>query len=396
VDPRLQRRALAHVVGVAHHGGAGLGGDPAGVVQAAVVHADHQRVAGAQVADHLADDLALVEQRDHEPGVLGARGDGGTVLLGRSIGRAQGLSFGTAGSPRRRVISDGMRRGMQGRRRPMRIPCHGGPPLVVIDAHATPARCPTRRITVKTAVVALGKIGLPLAVQFADAGHEVVGVDVNARQVELINAATEPFPGEAHLQEKLSELVPAWKLRATTDYAEAIPGADEVVIVVTLFVGDETWEPDVAWMDVARHYLGEHLTPGAHVSYETTLPVGTLRGRFVPMLEEISGLKESEDFFAVFSPERVLTGRVFEDLRKYPKLIGAITEAGAQRAREFYESALTFDERPDLNKPNGVWDLGSPEASELAKLAETTYRDVNIGLANEFALFAQDNGVDVY
>src|SRR5699024_7281655 len=65
------------------------------------------------------------------------------------------------------------------------------------------------RTLVKTAVVALGKIGLPLAVQFADAGHEVVGVDVNARQVELINAATEPFPGEAHLQEKLSELVPA-------------------------------------------------------------------------------------------------------------------------------------------------------------------------------------------
>ena len=69
----------------------------------------------------------------------------------------------------------------------------------------------------KTAVVALGKIGLPLAVQFADAGHEVVGVDVNARQVELINQATEPFPGEAHLQEKLSELVPAGRLRATTD-----------------------------------------------------------------------------------------------------------------------------------------------------------------------------------
>src|SRR5699024_8937146 len=104
-------------------------------------------------------------------------------------------------------------------------------------------------IVVKTAVVALGKIGLPLAVQFADAGHEVVGVDVNARQVELINQATEPFPGEAHLQEKLSELVPSGKLRATTDYAEAIPGADAVVIVVPLFVDDATWAPDFAWMD---------------------------------------------------------------------------------------------------------------------------------------------------
>ena len=248
----------------------------------------------------------------------------------------------------------------------------------------------------KTAVVALGKIGLPLAVQFADAGHEVVGVDVNARQVELINQATEPFPGEAHLQEKLSELVPAGRLRATTDYAEAIPGADAIVIVVPLFVDDASWEPDFGWMDAATESLAQHLTPGTLVSYETTLPVGTLRGRFVPMIEKISGLTEGKDFFAVFSPERVLTGRVFEDLRKYPKLIGAIGEESTRRAREFYESALSFDERPDLARPNGVWDLGSPEASELAKLAETTYRDVNIGLANEFALFAQDNGIDVY
>ncbi|WP_106507147.1 nucleotide sugar dehydrogenase [Brachybacterium timonense] len=248
----------------------------------------------------------------------------------------------------------------------------------------------------KTAVVALGKIGLPLAVQFADAGHEVIGVDINPRQVELINQATEPFPGEAHLQEKLEELVPAGRLRATTDYAEAIPGADAIVIVVPLFVNDETWEPDFDWMDAATRSFAEHITPGTLVSYETTLPVGTLRGRFVPMIEEISGLKESKDFFAVFSPERVLTGRVFEDLRKYPKLIGAMSEESTRRAREFYESALTFDERSDLPRPNGVWDLGSPEASELAKLAETTYRDVNIGLANEFALFAQQAGIDVY
>src|SRR5699024_1742311 len=249
---------------------------------------------------------------------------------------------------------------------------------------------------VKTAVVALGKIGLPLAVQFADAGHEVIGVDTNPRQVELINQATEPFPGEAHLQDKLSELVPAGKLRATTDYAEAIPHADAVVIVVPLFVDDATWEPDFAWMDSATRSLAEHLTPGTLVSYETTLPVGTLRTRFTPMIEEISELAESKDFFAVFSPERVLTGRVFADLRRYPKLIGAITEQGAQRAREFYESALTFDEREDLARPNGVWDLGSPEASELAKLAETTYRDVNIALANECVLFAHDHGLDVY
>lgn len=248
----------------------------------------------------------------------------------------------------------------------------------------------------RIAVVALGKIGLPLAVQFADSGHDVIGVDVNQRAVDTINAGLEPFPGEAHLQEKLAELIPAGRLRATTDYAEAIPGADAVVLVAPVFVNDETWEPDFKYMDSATRSLAEHLTPGTLISYETTLPVGTTRTRWKPMLEEGSGLTESEDFFLAYSPERVLTGRVFADLRKYPKLIGALSAEGNRRAREFYEAVLQFDERPDLAQPNGVWDLGSTEASEMAKLAETTYRDVNIGLANQFGLFAAAHDIDVY
>ncbi|MEE6283157.1 nucleotide sugar dehydrogenase [Georgenia sp. MJ170] len=248
----------------------------------------------------------------------------------------------------------------------------------------------------RIAVVGLGKIGLPLAVAFADAGHEVIGIDVQQRVVDLVNEAVEPFPGEAQLQEKLSALVPAGRLRATTDYGEGVPGADAVVIVVPLFVDDATWEPDFGWMDAATRSLAEHLTPGTLVSYETTLPVGTTRGRWKPLIEELSGLREGEDFHLVFSPERVLTGRVFADLRKYPKLVGGLTDAGAVRGREFYEAVLSFDERADLARPNGVWDMGSAEAAEMAKLAETTYRDVNIGLANQFAMFADTAGIDVY
>lgn len=248
----------------------------------------------------------------------------------------------------------------------------------------------------KIAVIALGKIGLPLAVQFASKGHDVVGVDVNQAVVDSVNAAREPFPGEAHLQEKLSELVPAGRLRATTDYSEAVPGADAVVVVVPLFVNDETWQPDFGWMDSATRSLAEHLTPGTLVSYETTLPVGTTRDRWKPLIEEVSGLTEGEDFHVVFSPERVLTGRVFEDLRRYPKLVGGLTPEGTRRAIEFYEAVLDFDERPDLPRGNGVWDMGSAEASELAKLAETTYRDVNIGLANQFARFAAEHGINVH
>lgn len=247
----------------------------------------------------------------------------------------------------------------------------------------------------KIAVIALGKIGLPLAVQFASKGHDVVGVDVSAATVDAVNAGLEPFPGEAHLQQKLAELVPAGRLRATTDYADAVPGADAVVLVVPLFV-DEDAVPDFGWMDAATASLAEHLAPGTLVAYETTLPVGTTRTRWKPMLEAGSGLTEGTDFHLVFSPERVLTGRVFADLRKYPKLVGGLSPAGAAAAVDFYEAVLDFDERPDLARGNGVWDLGSAEAAEMAKLAETTYRDVNIGLANQFAQYAATAGIDIY
>ena len=121
----------------------------------------------------------------------------------------------------------------------------------------------------RIAVVALGKIGLPLAVQYAEKGHEVIGVDVNPATVEAVNAGKEPFPGEARLAEKLAALSPTTgngALRATTDYAEAIPGAEAIVLVVPLFVDDATWEPDFAWMDAATASLAEHLSPGTLIS----------------------------------------------------------------------------------------------------------------------------------
>ena len=245
------------------------------------------------------------------------------------------------------------------------------------------------------AVVALGKIGLPLAVQFAEKGHSVIGCDVNPQTVDLVNKGNEPFPGETFLQEKLSVVVSAGRLRATTDTASAVADAEAVVIVVPLFV-DAEGVPDFGWMDAATRDVAKGLKKGTLVSYETTLPVGTTRNRFAKMLEDGSGLKAGTDFHLAFSPERVFTGRVFADLRRYPKLVGGLTEACGIAAEKFYSAVLDFDERTDLARPNGVWNLGTPEASEMAKLAETTYRDVNIGLANQFALYAQDNGVDVY
>ena len=247
----------------------------------------------------------------------------------------------------------------------------------------------------KITVVAMGKIGLPLAVQFARKGHEVIGADVNQWTVDEINAKREPFPGEAHLQEYLAAEVSAGRLKATTDTTSAVAQSDAVVVVVPLFVNEEG-VPDFGWMDAATEAIGKGLKKGTLVSYETTLPVGTTRNRFAPALEKISGLKAGADFDLVFSPERVFTGRVFADLRKYPKLVGGINQQSAKAGVLFYEAVLDFDSRTDLPQANGVWDLGSSEASELAKLAETTYRDVNIALANQFALFAEQNGIDIH
>ena len=240
----------------------------------------------------------------------------------------------------------------------------------------------------------MGKIGLPLAVHYARGGHTVVGVDVNPRVVALINEGVEPFPGEAHLGEYLPPLASSGTLHATTEYAEAIPGADAVVMVVPLVVDDES-RPDFTIMDAATRSMAAHLTPGTLVSYETTLPVGTTRGRYKPLIEEVSGLIEGRDFDVVFSPERVLTGRVFADLARYPKLVGGLRESGEERGVRFYEAVLSFDQRDDLPRPNGVWPMGGAEAAEMAKLAETTYRDVNIGLANQFARYADRVGIDI-
>lgn len=243
-------------------------------------------------------------------------------------------------------------------------------------------------------VVGLGKIGLPLAVQMAGKGHRVLGADIDIGTVTVVNAGEVPFPGEHDLDVQLRTVVDQGLLVATPDTTQAVAASEAVVVVVPLIVDDDA-RPDFRALDAATSAIAAGLRPGTLVSYETTLPVGTTRDRFVPALEAGSGLRCGEDLFVVFSPERVYSGRIFADLRRYPKLVGGVDDASGKRGVAFYEAILDFDDRPDLDRPNGVWDLGRAEASEFAKLAETTYRDVNIGLANEFARFADRIGIDV-
>ena len=244
------------------------------------------------------------------------------------------------------------------------------------------------------AVIGLGKIGLPLAVQYASTGVVVRGCDVSVETVASINSGIVPFPGEAELPEKLTAVIESGRLVATTSYREAVSQSDVIVVVVPLVV-DHRAVPDFSALDSATDQIARNIKPGTLVCYETTLPVGTTRTRFAPVLADIASLTVGEDLFVAFSPERVFSGRIFADLRRYPKLVGATDQASRDRAVRFYNEVLEFDARTDLTRSNGVWDLGSCEAAEMAKLAETTYRDVNIGLANQFARFADAHGIDV-
>lgn len=237
----------------------------------------------------------------------------------------------------------------------------------------------------RAVVVALGKIGLPIAVQIARHGHDVTGCDVDARVVDLVNAAAEPFPGETGLADGLAEVVEGGRLRATTDTASAVREGAQLVIAVPPLVVDAEARPDFAVLDAVLDDIGRGLQPGTTVSVETTLPVGTTRERIAPALAGRSGLRAERDFFTIHSPERVYSGRVFADLAKYPKLVGGLSEDGESRGVDLYRSFIDAEVRA----------MGGAEAAELAKLAETTYRDVNIGLANEFARFADARGIDV-
>jgi nucleotide sugar dehydrogenase len=240
---------------------------------------------------------------------------------------------------------------------------------------------------VRISVVGLGHIGLPLAVQYASRGHDVLGVDIDPRVVETLNRGESPHRDEQALIERVPELVAAGRLRATT-WQEPGGFADaEAVVVIVPVVVDRDRRVDFGPIDAATRDIASNIGPGTLVVYETTLPVGTTRTRFGPMLATGSGLTLDSDLFLAFSPERVLVGRVFLDLRRYPKIVGGTSPESTRRAVALYTAAL--DEGTEVRA------VANAEAAEMTKLAETTYRDVNIAFANELARYAARHAIDV-
>ena len=186
-------------------------------------------------------------------------------------------------------------------------PCTHGTPRFVEPWRGEPGTAG------RAVVVGAGKMGLPLAVQFARHGWNVTAVDVNPAVVDAINAGRSHVAEEPGLAEGVAEMHDAGRLHATTDAAEATRDADVAVLIVPVTLDDGN-QPNYRYMDAAVDSIGAGIHAGLTVIFETTLPVGDTRGRFTPRMEAASGLKGEADFLVAFSPERLYSGAVFRNL----------------------------------------------------------------------------------
>jgi UDP-N-acetyl-D-glucosamine dehydrogenase len=230
----------------------------------------------------------------------------------------------------------------------------------------------------RVGVIGLGYVGLPLGVAFAEEGHQVVGIDTDARRVAGIEA------GESHIEDVASERLGAVldRFKATTDY-ESLADCDAVLIAVPTPL-TRNREPDLGPLLSSARALARVLRPGQLVVLESTTYPGTTREQLVPLLEE-SGLAAGADFNVAFSPERVDPGRTDHTLRTTPKIVGGLTPACLERAVGLY--GLVCDE---------IVEVSAPEPAELAKLLENVFRSVNIALVNELAMLCDRMGIDVW
>jgi UDP-N-acetyl-D-glucosamine dehydrogenase len=229
-------------------------------------------------------------------------------------------------------------------------------------------------------IVGLGYVGLPLAVELANAGYRVLGFDVQPRVVEGLNARHSHVKDVSDAQ--LAGVVAAGRFSATTDMSRlAEPDAISICVPTPL---SKFKDPDVSYIVSATEAIKQRLRRGQAIILESTTYPGTTREILLPALES-TGLTVGEDFFLAFSPERVDPGNPTYGTRNTPKVVGGITEDCSRVAAALYQPAI---ER--------LVPVSTTEAAELVKLLENTFRSVNIGLVNEMAIVCDKLGVDVW
>jgi UDP-N-acetyl-D-glucosamine dehydrogenase len=232
----------------------------------------------------------------------------------------------------------------------------------------------------RVGVIGLGYVGLPLAVEFARAGFTTVGIDVDPRKTDAVNQGTSYIPDVPN--EEVARLVADGTLRATTDPA-VLAELDTVNICVPTPLR-KTKDPDMSFVVSAVEKVAAHLHPGMLVILESTTYPGTTEELMQPMLEA-GGLKAGGDFFLAFSPERVDPGNRTFNTHNVPKVVGGVGPQSTALACALYGAAIEH-----------TVPVSSPQAAEMVKLLENTFRMVNIGLVNEIALMCDRLGIDVW
>jgi UDP-N-acetyl-D-mannosaminuronic acid dehydrogenase len=236
----------------------------------------------------------------------------------------------------------------------------------------------------RLSVVGLGYVGLPVAVLFAEAGFDVLGVELRTERVAQINAGLSPIRGEEPgLAEQLAQVVQAGRLRATSDYAE-LQDRDVVLVNVETPV-DEARQPRYEALRGALRSLGPMLKAGALVIVESTIAPRTMQDVVLPLLEETSGMRCNEGFYLGHCPERVRPGRLLRNLREMNRVVGGMTPETAQTMAALYRHIVQAN-----------LDLADCLTAELVKTVENAYRDVQIAFANEVALICEAVGGDVW
>jgi len=238
-----------------------------------------------------------------------------------------------------------------------------------------------RTRSARIAVVGLGYAGLPMAIEFARAGYRCVGLDVDASRVEAVTLSRSPVSNVS--DSEIAQLRRDGRFEASTD-PRVLDTADVAVICVPTPLTSEGG-PDLRFVETAGATLAEHLHAGMLVVLQSTCGPGTTSRMLVPLLEMVSNLRDGEDFFVVFAPERIDPGNQRFNVKNTPKLVGGTTPEATRAGCELYRACI--DE---------VVPVSSPEVAELAKLVENTFRFINISFINEMALLCDRMGVNVW
>jgi len=235
--------------------------------------------------------------------------------------------------------------------------------------------------TATIGVVGLGYVGLPLAVEKAKAGYKVIGFDIQDKKVDMVNKGIN-YIGDI-INDELKEVVQSGNLRATKDFSFT-QEVDCISICVPTPL-DEHFQPDISYVEKSTRDIAKYLHKGMLVVLESTTYPGTTEEIIKPILES-TGLKCEEDFYLAFSPERVDPGNKIYKTKNTPKVVGGIGKDSTEVAAALYRNVLESE----------IFEVSSPAVAEMEKILENTFRNINIGLANEMAILCHKMGINVW